>query len=139
MLFAFVVILLLIIAFICLIENIYELALMLLSLIVLLGYTDLREVRQLEIFEDTMLIKYIGKTVAYKSEEIETIKWITTIARPYLRLRYFQLAPVLLIQARNGKKIKIPPPGEKYDIEKKLLAWRSKYNNQKENQAKRKR
>ena len=106
-------------------EQLYLPALMLFSLIGLIGFSKFTEVQKIDIFEDTMFVEYMDVTKTYKAEDVETIEWIST-ANYRRGLGYYQLTPSLLIQTKNGKKIRIPPPGES-DIQKTLSEWRDKY------------
>jgi hypothetical protein len=109
-------------------EQQYLIALFLFSLIGLAVYSKFKEVQKLDIFEGTILIEYLDFTDTYRPEDIETIEWSSALVIDnYIFSRgYYKLTPVLLIQTRTGKKIRIPPPGG-FDIQKSLLAWRDKY------------
>jgi len=109
-------------------EQQYLPAVILFSLIGLIGFSKFTEVQKLDIFEHTMFVEYIDVTKTYKAEDVETIEWISSaIYRPYFFSNgYYQLTPALLIQTKSGKKIRIPPPGG-FDIQESLLEWRDKY------------
>jgi len=104
--------------------QIYIAASLLFSFIGLVIYSKFREVQKIEIFEDTMFVKYVDVTETYKAEEIESVEWV--LVQFGRHINFTQLTPKLLIQTRNEKKIRIPPPGG-LDIQKSILDWRDKY------------
>jgi len=108
-------------------EKQYFPALMFLSLAGMIAYSAITEVKRLEIFEDTMFVKYLDSTITYKAEEVLSAEWISVevvgkYSTPYFR----KFTPELLIKTKSGKKIQLPPPGG-YDIQKSILSWKEKY------------